>query len=101
MGAYLAGCAYPPVPEGVVIYSTVGLTANGSSDNDTSTADAMVFPHKAVLSFGCLAGYRANNAPPQGKPFHTLACTKREWKGSIPVCNGECIVINYSGVHAL
>lgn len=87
-----AGCGYPPVPEGTVLYSNIGQTVNGTlatpdTDNDNSSTE--VFPHKAVLSFGCLAGYRANATLPVGKPFHTLDCNKREWRGNMPVCNGE------------
>ena len=64
-------------------------------DNDTdnsggNTTDlAAVFDHKDVLSFGCEFGFRAKDKPPQGQTFHTLKCSKGEWKGLTPVCDGR------------
>ena len=93
------GCFHPPVPEGVVYYSDVEPPENiGDSnitDNGENSTDLMsVFDHKDVLSFGCLYGFRAKDKPPQGQTFHTLTCSKGEWKGVTPVCNGRQLLLH-------
>ena len=48
-----------------------------------------VFRHKDVISFGCDKGLEFEEPPPEGSTFHTLKCSKGEWQGVSPVCNGE------------
>ena len=48
-----------------------------------------VFRHKDVISFGCDKGLEFEQPPPEGSTFHTLKCSKGEWQGMSPVCNGE------------
>ena len=69
------------LPENV----TDSINGNGGNSTDLMS----VFDHKDVLSFGCLSGFRAKDKPPQGQTFHTLTCSKGEWKGTTPVCNGR------------
>lgn len=66
-----------------------------SNDGGNATDLAAVFDHKDVLSFGCLYGFRAKDKLAQGQTFHTLKCSKGEWKGLTPVCNGE-LVLQYA-----
>ena len=83
------------MPEGVVYYSDIEPSEYDPESDVGNTTDVMsVFNHTDVLSFGCLSGFRAKDNPPQGQPFHTLTCSKGEWKGITPVCNGEelCII---------
>ena len=106
------GCFHPPVPPGV-IYHTDSGTYEGSDQGDVapgsnSSLDAgsgtdstntsmiisgpdtdAVFEHKGVLSFGCKNGFAFEESPPEGSTFHTLKCTRGEWEGVTPVCNGE------------
>ena len=106
------GCFHPPVPPGV-IYHTDSGTYEGSDQGDvapgsnssldagsgtdstntsmiTSSPDTdAVFEHEGVLSFGCKNGFAFEESPPEGSTFHTLKCTRGEWEGVTPVCNGE------------
>ena len=63
--------------------------SNITGNRGNSTDLMSVFDHKDVLSFGCLSGFRAKDKPAQGQTFHTLTCSKGEWKGVTPVCNGR------------